>query len=978
MATNKVIKGLTVQIGGDTTQLGKALDNIDKKSRALSTELGQINKLLKFDPGNADLLAQKQKVLADAVSTTKQKLDTLREAEKQVQAQFAKGEASEEQVRALKREIIEAEKKLSGYESAAKETAEAIERLGEGAEDAAKDVDDLADKQKEAERSAEDLGDELGGGLSAGLKAVAGLAAAASAAVVGIVESTKEYRTEMGKLDAAFESSGHSTETAKEAYKELNSIIGETDQSVEAAQQIALLADSHEEVAKWADLAAGVVGKFGDALQPETFYEAANETLKLGEATGAYTQMLEGVGMNVEDFNEELAKCNTTEKKQALLLKTTEKALGSARDAYKKNNKAIIEANKASEEWNDTLADIGDEMQPVVTDIKKMGTELLKSAKEPLKDVASFVSDKLIPALTSISKWVLGNLPLIKAGLVGFTTAFVAYKVAVIATEVAQKGLVGAIQATTVAQKALNLVQKATPWGLVAAGVAGLVTTIVALTSSSKEAKEEVYTLTEEEKKVREAAEQAAEAFDAQREATNNSIGSLQSNMSYVSDLADELQGLADANGRVQESDETRVQFILNELNEALGTEYKMVDGVIQKYGDLKDNIDLLIQSKSANAMLEFKSTDYVMALDAANNAFADFQSKQSEYYALLDDQQLKEAEYLAAKKDYESKKAYYASETSRHVAEEAYGELLATEQALENAKKKTEGFKEEYDKSATNYYNHYDTIQTYREAEEAAIEGNYQKVIELLSGESAAFVEYTDGIDEQAKRELDILYKKAFDMGLAASEAREKFRKGMDGYTEDTVKEAEQGYADAFKEWENAYRDAVSVGEDLGEGASQGLDNTTSTFIIRARAMMANAIAAMRAEADSNSPSKETMSLGEDMGAGAKIGLEKSTDDVVTAAEKQVKGVLDAYSDASDQSTQALFRSIDSRRSARQTESFAAMTDGTSSKLDKILAAIERGQILTIDGEKFVGGTYDTYDKKLGQKRNLVARGAL
>ena len=102
----KVIKGLTVEIGGDTTKLGKALENVEKKSRDLSGELGEINRLLKVDPSNTELLAQKQKVLADAVSNTKSKLDTLREAEKQVQAQFERGEVSEAQYRALQREVM--------------------------------------------------------------------------------------------------------------------------------------------------------------------------------------------------------------------------------------------------------------------------------------------------------------------------------------------------------------------------------------------------------------------------------------------------------------------------------------------------------------------------------------------------------------------------------------------------------------------------------------------------------------------------------------------------------------------------------------------------------------------------------------------------------------------------------------------------------------------------------------------------------
>ena len=78
MARNQ-IKGLTVEIGGDTTNLGKALESVNKKSSDISSELGEINKLLKFDPKNAELLAQRQKVLADAVTNTSEKLEKLKD-----------------------------------------------------------------------------------------------------------------------------------------------------------------------------------------------------------------------------------------------------------------------------------------------------------------------------------------------------------------------------------------------------------------------------------------------------------------------------------------------------------------------------------------------------------------------------------------------------------------------------------------------------------------------------------------------------------------------------------------------------------------------------------------------------------------------------------------------------------------------------------------------------------------------------------
>lgn len=101
------IKGITIEIGGDTTKLSKALSGVNSSCSSLQKELREVDKLLKLDPSNTELLAQKQKILKEAIGSTKEKLDTLKEAEKQVQEQFENGEVSEEQYRALQREIAQ-------------------------------------------------------------------------------------------------------------------------------------------------------------------------------------------------------------------------------------------------------------------------------------------------------------------------------------------------------------------------------------------------------------------------------------------------------------------------------------------------------------------------------------------------------------------------------------------------------------------------------------------------------------------------------------------------------------------------------------------------------------------------------------------------------------------------------------------------------------------------------------------------------
>ena len=193
---SKGIRGITVEIGGDTTKLGKAIDDTSKKTRDLQTELKGVNSLLKMDPSNVTLLTQKQDLLNKSIANTREKLETLKEAQKQVQDQFDKGEITEEQFRDFQREIIATEQKLEKLTDELKEFgsvgAQQIAQVGEKVEG-------------------------LGGKVESFGKKLSIVSAGSGAILAGSIASFKE-------LDSGYDTIITKTGATGEALDELNAV----------------------------------------------------------------------------------------------------------------------------------------------------------------------------------------------------------------------------------------------------------------------------------------------------------------------------------------------------------------------------------------------------------------------------------------------------------------------------------------------------------------------------------------------------------------------------------------------------------------------------------------------------------------------------------------------------------------------------------------------------------------------------------
>ena len=142
------IKGIKIEIGGDTQPLQNALKKVNSASIEAAKELKSIDKALKFDTGNVTLLAQKQEVLQKQVSTTKEKLETLRQAQAQVEAQFKNGDIGADQYRAFQREVVQTENILKGYENKLENVNKALDGNGNATKSNREQLKELQNEQQ--------------------------------------------------------------------------------------------------------------------------------------------------------------------------------------------------------------------------------------------------------------------------------------------------------------------------------------------------------------------------------------------------------------------------------------------------------------------------------------------------------------------------------------------------------------------------------------------------------------------------------------------------------------------------------------------------------------------------------------------------------------------------------------------------------------------------------------------------------------
>ena len=432
-------KGLVIKFGGDTTELQSALKKVQQASRDTQSDLRDIEKALKFDPGNTELLEQKAKALNSAYDETKQKLDAYKQALAQLESKKQSGaqltEQEERQYDSLKRSIMQCERQLDSYGNELSDTTREAEASKTALYKVGQTIEDNADKLSNAGSKISSAGTALSGGIIGAAGALTGLAA-----------SQEEAIQQSGQLETAWVSAGGTAEQASSTYAMFYRILGQSDTATEASQNLARLTTNEQELQQWTNIAAGAYATFGDALPLENLAEAAQETAHTGTVTGGLADALNwstasaeqwsaalsghssaqaafnqavAEGQTKEDaFNAALAACGSEQERSQLITETLTGLYADAGRQYQETNKDLLASRDAQNEMNQSMQELGEAAMPVKTAVTEIGTSLLNTLAPALEAVTGWYKN-----LTPEQQTLVNNLALGAVAFGGVTTA---------------------------------------------------------------------------------------------------------------------------------------------------------------------------------------------------------------------------------------------------------------------------------------------------------------------------------------------------------------------------------------------------------------------------------------------------------------------------------------------------------------------------------------------------------------------------
>lgn len=863
----KRIKGITIEIGGDTKKLSEALKDVNKTINSTNTELKDLQKALKLDPKNTELLSQKQELLEKQIKATKERLDTLKESQKQMGDYNSIPEEQKENYRALSVEIAKAESNLKDLNNELKSGQKFnLNSLNDS-------LSGIRDKTTQLVKDFAKFGIAVGGTLTA----------------LGIssIKTYAEYEQLVGGVETLFKDSADEIKKySQDAYKTAGLSSNEYMATVTSfsASLIQSLEGDTSKAVKYADMAiidmSDNANKMGtDISSIQSAYQGFAkqnytmlDNLKLGYG-GTKTEMerLIADANKVKLANGEMANLSINSFADMVeAIHTIQNEMGITGTTSREADSTILgSVNSMKASWNNLLVAVSDDnadmskavnnfVDGVITAGKNIVPRIriaIDGIKQLFNSLVRDVFPKLkreipeIAPLINIFEWLIEHKGLILTAIKGIIGAFVVTKI---------------VEFTKKVNDAVNSLLKFAQGGIVnqvvlgITAITGVATTLISIFNQETEA----------EKKARIEMEKHSESLNnhvdrwneltsAQQEQINKGMTEL----SYYENLYKELQAITDQNGKVQEGYEKRVDFIVSQLSEAFGIEIDYQDGIIKNNQEIADSIQKVLEKKKAEIILNAQSQAYGEAKAKESEALQDliymedrYKKEHADMVEAYNNGSVLMGDFL--------KKQLAETEDKLNKSRDLYNEYQFT--IAQYDQNLVYAHEEAYDKIDTRTWQSVRNYQNASDAQKSILEGEIEETNKKLE-------------------ELNKLYEKSGDERYKTQIENTKRRLAEQ---QDELKK----YISAITEQKPNIKTAF---ENFIEGGIQGLNNKKTNLYSVISNIGSTMLSKLKLSLKEQSPSKATREMGEYLIEGLSLGIKDNQNALLNQVDSLGNSVI-------------------------------------------------------------------------------------
>ena len=743
----------------------------------------------------------------------------------------------------------------------------------------------------------------------------------------------------------------------------LTNMAKPTDQMAEAMEKLGVRLDdgagnmkSLQDIMK--DLRQGFKGLKGNTEEFQKKYESLTDDFEQGIITEKEYNEL------VEDLTKSTFGAEGALKAEAAAMLAGKQGLSglmaivnASDEDFNKLTKAINDSNGAAQGMAETMNDnLGGQITLLKSKVEGIMIKVFEKASGHIRSALDTISqaldnidwDAVAEAIGNLVKkaaefvaWALRNadviIEVIKSIAKVMATLWAVKKISQFAQAIngvitIVKGFAAAIKGAEAATTAMNassgiLASLVSPGGAIVLGIAAVIAVTASLISIFSEEKRQIDVLTQAQKESIDASWKLKESYDAMDVSRRSNMATVNNEFAYYQELLREFDSIVSANGEVKAGYEDRAAFIMTTLNEALGMEMTMQDGIIENYAKERQAINQQIEAKKAELILQANEEAYAQAIQGKTEATQTYLKAQETFNDVM-----KAAEEQAVKvEQVYMEMARIEAEDGVHAAKEyqdAHQEVFDTYQQLQVEVTNTRAALS----AATEAYEGYNqTIENYEGLSAAIIGGDSKKINDSLLLVENGFKTHTNTTADQLKKQRDAYddnykrLKKAIEEGdnsvtqqmvddakaLADKAQAEYLKSGQQtvaGYSKglkDSSHYAEEaakqmGY-DSYADFNESLgikspsTKTYSSGEYFAQGFVNGMDSKSSVIYQKAKQLAQKAIQGLKDGQKEGSPSKITTQSGKYFTQGFINGIGSLSKDVITAAKKVVTGALEA-----------------------------------------------------------------------------------